>query len=61
MHEYMRIKTTFCMRTYHDLLLVLDGVEVAGEGEQSLAHLSCVVEISERFEQWNNAQQLAVT
>ena len=37
-------------RTYHDLLFVLDGVEVAGEGEQRLAHISSVVQVSKSFE-----------
>lgn len=38
------------IRTYHDLLFVLDGVEVAREGEQRLAYISSVVQVSKSFE-----------
>ena len=46
--------------THHDLLLAVDRRQIAWEGEESLAHVSCVVQVSECLEQRGNTQELAV-
>lgn len=46
--------------SHHDLLLELSGLKVAGQREESLAHVGCIVQVSKSFEQRNHTEKLPI-